>query len=230
MPVSLVIGRLVALTLTLACSGQASAEAMLRLDYLDTDPDAAPYPTRMLVFRDWLRIDDGVDGGDFILLDRKQRRVYNVIRGERSIARFDDTPVKARRPEPWKVEEQVEKLPGKTVRTRISVNGVVCSRITAAQGQFPGAVVALGALKDVMRGVQIATWERTPVELRDHCDLAQQVWEYPRELKHGLPIEEAYRNGRLRQLQSHAWIKARPELFSLPTGFREQAMRDLIDF
>lgn len=218
--------------LVLMCwwAGQAHAEAMLRLEYLDTDPGAAPYVTRMLVFRDWLRIDDGLDHGDFILLDRKQRRVYNVVRGDRSIARFDAASPKVVRPEPWRVDEQIETLPGKTLRARISVNGVVCSRITAAQGQFPGAVAALRALKDVMRATQIATWERTPIELRDECDLAQQVLEYPRELKHGLPIEEAYRNGRLRQLQGHAWVKPRPELFRLPTGFREMVMKDLMDF
>jgi hypothetical protein len=198
----------------------ALAASMDEVDYQDQDPGAAPYPTRILVTPDFLRMDSGEDAGDFILLDRKARTVYNVVRGDQRIFRYDARPVKLAKPVPWKITENVTQLAGNTRKFSLSVNGKACMEITAAPTLQPDTAAALVTYYATLAAVEADTWQRTPPDVRDPCDLAQHVLDYRRVLRYGLPLKAVYANGRSRHYIAHRSLPENPALFQLPTSYK----------
>lgn len=196
------------------------AENMTELDYLDQDPGTPAYPTRILVDKNFMRMDSGKDAGDFILLDRRTGTVYNVIRSEASIYRYHPHPLTLARPAPWKVLEQVKQLPGNTRKFTLGVNGKTCMEITATDKLLPDVVSALASYRQTLTSVEVLTWQRTPPEMRDECDLLQHVFEIRRTLQYGLPIEEEYANGRSRRYVSHDTRALQAALFRLPPNYK----------
>ena len=47
--------------------------------YLEQEAGGEPYQVRYIVTDEFLRSDEGDDEGSFVLLDRAQRRIYNVV-------------------------------------------------------------------------------------------------------------------------------------------------------
>lgn len=205
------------LALWLLGMGTAHAADMVALRYVDQDPGDPPYLTRMLVTTDFMRMDDGEDDGDFILLDRRKRTVTNVMRGNQLALVF--TPGKLPpRPAGWKPRLDVRPAAPGTRRFSLVVNGVTCSEGVAAQAAAPDAARAMAELKSVLAATQYRVWQTTPSELRHDCDLANQVWESGTTLKLGLPLEEREFTGRTRQFERESSQPLRPELFRLPEG------------
>lgn len=196
------------------------AESMTELDYLDQDPGTAAYPTRILVNTKFMRMDSGKDTGDFILMDRHSGTIYNVIQSEKNIYRYNPHPVKLAKPTPWKIQEQVKQLPGDTRKFTLGVNGKPCMEITATQKLLPDVVSALATYRQTLTWVESLTWQRTPPEMRDQCDLLQHVFDIPQTLQYGLPIQELYANGRSRRYVSNSVRASQPSLFQLPSTYK----------
>lgn len=196
------------------------AENMTELDYLDQDPGAVAYPTRILVNKNFMRMDSGKDAADFILMDRHVGTIYNVIRSEANIYRYNPHPLTLAQPTPWKIQEQVKQLPGNTRKFTLGVNGKSCMEITAAGKLLPDVVSALATYRQTLTSVEVLTWQRTPPEMRDECDLLQHVFEIRRTLQYGLPIEEVYANGRSRRYVSHRTRASQAALFQLPPKYK----------
>ena len=196
------------------------AENMTELDYLDQDPGTAAYPTRILVNKNFMRMDSGKDAADFILMDRHVGTIYNVIRSEANIYRYNPHPLTMAQPTPWKIQQQVKQLPGNTRKFTLGVNGKSCMEITAAGKLLPDVVSALATYRQTLTSVEVLTWQRTPPEMRDECDLLQHVFEIRRTLQYGLPIEEVYANGRSRRYVSHRTRASQAALFQLPPKYQ----------
>lgn len=210
--------------------GVVRAQPMIVLHYMDQDTGQAPYPTRILVTERYLRMDNGQDGDDFLLMDRKAMRMWNVTPDRKEILEIDRKPVRMAKPGRWDVHEKIAPAParGKGVeQVTLYVNGVECSRITARAGIFPGVVAALKAYKETMAAVQADTFQSTPKDMRNDCDLALNVFEIDREFSHGLPLDENFQDGRSRRLESYREEEARPGLFVLPKNFRRINIEDL---
>ena len=58
-----------------ACGNQNGA---IELQFSEQEAGVEPYKTRMIITDDFLRIDDGPDNKDFILLDRKARKISSI--------------------------------------------------------------------------------------------------------------------------------------------------------
>lgn len=198
----------------------ASTKTMTRVDYRDKDPGSDPYPTRLLVTPNFMRIDYGNDTDDFILLDRKSGKVFNVMRDRKEILELAPGKVDLKKPLVWQVREDVRKQSGGLNAARIYVNDVLCSEVEAAPGVLPDVVKALGEYRSALEATQARTYSATPSELQAECELAQNVFETQRELRFGLPVKELYKNGRSRELVNHRSVSLAPQLFALPTGYR----------
>jgi hypothetical protein len=74
---------------------------MIALRYVDQDPGDPPYLTRILVTPDFMRMDEGNDDGDFVLLDRRQQKVINVLHGNQLAMVFSPGRVPPK-PAGWK--------------------------------------------------------------------------------------------------------------------------------
>ena len=203
--------------LLLICAGAAQAADMTVVRYVDQDPGDAPYPTRILVTQDFLRIDGGEDGGDFVLLDRKQRQVINVMRdaGLAMVFSPGELPPK---PANWKPRLDAQAGAPGTRRFSLVLDGVVCSAGVAAAAAAPDAARAMAELKVVLAATQYRVWQDSPRDLQHDCDLANQVWESGAALSLGLPLEEREHTGRTRRFESESSEPLQPGLFRVPDG------------
>jgi hypothetical protein len=205
------------LGLLLLATGAVHAADMAVVRYVDQDPGDPPYPTRLLVTADFLRMDGGEDGGDFVLLDRRQGRVVNVMR-EAGVAMVFSPGELPAKPAGWSPRLESEAGAPGTRRFRLLLDGVVCSEGVAAGKAVPDAARAMAELKSVLAATQYRVWKDAPAGMQHACDLANQVWDAGATLGLGLPLEEREFTGRTRQLESESREPLRPELFRVPAG------------
>ncbi len=202
--------------------GSAQASDMIALRYIDQDPGGPAYLTRIFVTPQYLRMDTGEDGGDFILLDRRQRKVINVLRGNGMIMVFK-AGKQPSRPADWAPQLESSKT-GRGLRFSLSVKGVTCSEGLAAPGAAPDAVRAMSELKSVLAATQYRVWSESPASMQHQCDLANQVWETGTTLKLGLPLEERDFTGRSRKIEREGREPLKPGLFRIPKDLPSMEM------
>ncbi len=199
--------------------GMSTVQAadMIALRYVDQDPGDSPYLTRILVTPDFMRMDGGEDAGDFVLLDRRQRKVFNVMRDSMLVMVFSPGALPAK-PVNWKAQLITGKAERGTQRFSLAVKGVVCSEGIVARRAAPDVARALAELKSILAATQYRVWQDSPRDLQHDCDLANQVWESGATLKLGLLLEGREYTGRTRQLESESKQPLQPELFRIPDG------------
>lgn len=201
-------------------AGCAQAADMTVLHYVDQDPTSPPYPTRILVTPDFMRMDSGEDAGDFALLDRKQRKLINVTRDNKLAMVFSQGKLPPK-PTRWKVKlEALKGAPG-TQRFTLKVNGQVCSEGVAALRASPDAARAMAEMKAVLAATQYRVWKESPPGMQHDCDLANQVFESGKTLTLGLPLDEREFTGRSRRFESESVQTLKPELFRVPDGMTQ---------
>lgn len=207
------------LLLGLLGAGSGHAADMIALRYMDQDPGTPAYLTRILVTPNFMRMDGGEDEGegDFVLLDRRQRKVINVMHGNKMAMVFKSGKLPAK-PANWKPQLDAQKTERGTRRFTFTVGGVVCSEGMAAQRAAPDAVRAMAEFKAVLASMQYRVWTETPTSMQHNCDLANQVWETGTTLKLGLPLEEREFTGRTRTFESETRLPLKPKLFRVPDG------------
>lgn len=204
---------------TLGSAQSGLAADMIVLRYLDQDPGAPPYTSRILITPQFLRLDDGRDESDFVLLKRKTGEVTNVLHGMKTAMRIRNKPLPASARPTWQVEERVEEIRPGTNRVTILANGKVCSQTVAAEKLLPEAAKALAEYKAALAWTQYQTYQNTEPDMRQDCDLVHHVWDTGLALGHGLPMEERDYAGRSRHLEKQGRERLRPGLFKLPTRY-----------
>lgn len=198
-------------------AGAAHAAGMTVVRYVDQDPGDPPYLTRILVTPDFMRMDGGEDGGDFVLLDRRQRKVINVMRDNQLAMVFTSGTVPPK-PAGWKPRLDVHPAAPGTQRFSLVLKDAVCSGGVAARAAAPEAARAMAELKAILAATQYRVWRDSPREMQHDCDLANLVWASGATLELGLPLEEREFSGRTRQLESESSQPLQPELFRVPGG------------
>lgn len=196
-------------------AGAAQAADMTVLRYVEQDPGDPPYVTRILVTPAYLRMDSGEDDGDFVLLDRRQKKLFNVMLGSGMAMAFTPGRLPAR-PATWRARLETKAGAAGTLNYRLLAGKTVCSEGVLAPRAAPDAARALTELKSVLALTQYRVWQSSPSEMQNDCDLANQVWEFGRLLKAGLPLEEHEFGGRVRQFESETKAPLDPGLFRLP--------------
>lgn len=197
----------------------AQAADMVELNYRDQEQGGQVYQTRILVNSRYLRMDEGQDKGDFTLLDRKTGDVVNVQHEQKLMVRLHNRPLPRIRQPAYKVSEQTEVVRPGTTRVRIYADDKLCSETVAARKLFPDAAEAIGQFRSAMAYTQWQTYQNTPEELRQNCDLVHYVWEVTRPLEYGLPMEERDYSGRIRVLEGSKRVPLKSSLFVLPKGY-----------
>ena len=205
------------LVLGLLGLGTAHAADMIALRYLDQDPGTPAYLTRILVTPNFMRMDGGVDEEDFVLLDRRQRKVINVMHGNKMAMVFQRGKLPAK-PANWKPHLVAQKTGRGTLTFTLTVEGVVCSEGVATRQMAPEAARAMAEYKAVLASMQYRVWKESPTTMQNSCDLANQVWDTATTLKLGLPLEEREFTGRTRKFESEHRLPLNPKLFRVPEG------------
>ena len=217
-----------------ACKGQAVPGTATVLTFAEQQPGSAPQRTRMLVNAAYVRIDDGEDGPDFLLFDRRQKVIYTTNSLDRRILVIKDKPVG--RASPIALEHKIIKdektyppLGGRSVtHYQYLSNGDRCYDVYVAEGLLPKVVAALREFRVVLAGEQAAALEIMPKEFYSACDLANNIFEPARHLRHGLPIRQRDMTGRTRELVDYkTGVKVDAALFVLPEGYRRFTMEQM---
>ena len=205
--------------LLVLCMGMAHAAGMTVLRYVDQDPGGPPYPTRILVTPDFMRMDSGEDAGDFTLLDRRRRLVINVSRDSRLALVFAPGTLPPK-PAGWKARLETGKAERGGRRFTLKVNGVVCSEGIAVK-HATDVARSMAEQKSILAATQYRVWKESPPDMQNDCDLANQVWNSGDTLSLGLPIEEREYTGRTRTFESETRQPLNPELFRVPEGMSQ---------
>ena len=205
--------------LLLGCLGWGPVHAadMIELRYRDQDSGMAAYLTRILVTPNFMRMDDGEDGGDFFLLDRRQRKLINIMRENKMAMVFKPVKVPAK-PKTWQPKLETREVAPGTTGFKLSVKDVVCSEGVAALKAAPDVARAMAEMKAVLAGMQYRVWNETVPSMQYDCDLANHVWETDATLKLGLPLKEREFTGRTRVFERETRLPLNPKLFRVPAG------------
>ncbi|RMG36744.1 MAG: UDP-2,3-diacylglucosamine hydrolase [Gammaproteobacteria bacterium] len=220
--------------LLLTMTGQVMAQSAALLVYKVWEKGSDPYISRILVTDDHVRLDEGSDGGDFTLLDRKAGVIYNVSPDDRSILVMAPEAGEPRREEALVLsmtdepDEEAPKVAGKIPhRLELLANGERCATLTVVPGLMEPALEGLRDFRRVLARVQAASMAAMPQEMQTACELAMLVQAPTRSLDHGLPLSEESA-GRVQLLLDYETaFDADGVLFELPKDYRRIRMSDL---
>ncbi len=204
----------------------------LVLWYEQYEPGIEPYTTRITVTPQFLRMDDGIDDGDFVLLDRASGDVYSVAHGERRILVVHRRPVMGESPIPLRIDARRHEEPDapaieghRPVRYELLVNDRVCSQVVAVPGLLPEAVRALREFRRSLAGQHSDDLPKTPVEYLDPCFLSMHVFSPGRNLQYGIPLREWDEQGAGRALLRYErGVTPGEGLFELPADYERSTV------
>ncbi len=213
--------------LTLAVNAAAAAGTMTEVTFMDQEARGGGYVTRYLVTPQYLRMDYGQDGDDYVLYDRASMRVYNVTHQDRRVLVIDAGAVNYPKPKAWDVREAVTDLGSGRKRIEILVNGSICTRMVVTEKFLPDVGKAMGEMQLALAATQAATFQATPEELRDGCELARHVLETDLWFRHGFAIDLLHHTGISRRLLNSGEVPMRPRLFALPEGYARTTLTQM---
>lgn len=214
-----------------AADGKTTATAT-ELIYRVKMPGVPAYRTRYLVTRRFMRRDQGPGSRDFVLLDRKGRRVYSVSHTDRTVLVIPYRAIQTKLPTSLKLAERrrpdhkASRVGGRRpVRYTLLANDDVCSTEVVVPGLLKDAVAAMAEFERIFAGQRAMYMAKRPAAIQAPCNLARYVYASDRYLRHGIPIEQADPTGYRRTLVEYKLMTpVNPALFKLPKGFRRYSV------
>ncbi|MEN8178576.1 MAG: UDP-2,3-diacylglucosamine hydrolase [Pseudomonadota bacterium] len=224
--------------LTLQWLSFAAASAGLAaqlLVYRVAEPGVEPYISRILVTREYLRMDQGQGDDGFILLDRLQKVIYSVSSADKMILQINPA-VKVRiLPEGMKLEAKISQgrelpeLPAsKTEYWRFFVNDELCRSAVVAPDLMQQARRAYGEYLDLLALQHLTTLQAIPPEMQDPCDQAIHIFEPLAVIDKGLPLREWGEQGWRQELIDYRErFEAPDDSFKLPEEYHRTRLGEL---
>ncbi len=214
--------------------GVTAAEGSL-LIYQQQEAGVEPYNTRIIVTKDYLRMDDGADEGDYLLYDRKQHRISSVTHDDETV--FEIPPRKVKQKPPMKLQRRsseikMDKPPmigkEKPHHHQLLVNDKACYNVIAVKGLLPDVRQVLIDFRTTLSGEHAKLLPRLPADQQEPCDLVRNIFYPGWQLEFGLPIQEWDEQGRGQILVDYkATIPLDDKLFTLPQGYRHYTTDDI---
>ncbi len=215
-------------------SATAGSKPGTVLVFHEKEPDNEAHRVVFFVNADFMRINDWKEVDDFILFDRQQNTIFNVVKKDRTVLVIKPRTVDIKSPLPYELHETKEK----SAATVKSVNGSdayhysyligdrVCYDTVSLDGYLDEVVAAIKEFRTVLAGEHAKTIGNTPVEMLDACDLAMNIFEPNRYLEKGFPLREWDGRGYQRFLVDvRGGIVADPELLKLPEGYQQYEIK-----
>jgi hypothetical protein len=213
--------------LSAAPDGDGIDVALLLYEEQEAGTDV--YPIRVLVNDRHIRIDDNLDEGDFVLLDRETRRLYSISREEQNILVVNYRPVEAKLPAGLELSEvettdpEAPRIQGRpTVNRQLLANGEICLQVVVVPGLMDAAVNGLAEYARVLGMRQLNSMDVVPESMQTPCFLSRHAYAPARHLGQGLPVQEWDGAGYRRALVGfNESVRVSPALFRLPAGYAE---------
>lgn len=205
------------------------------LMYQAHEPGVGQYPSRILVTDRYVRMDDGIDSGDYLIFDRKRRLISSVTHDDETIFEIPAREVEQQPPMPLKLrtarvkQENAPAVAGKTPEHRqLYVNDTLCYSVVSIPGFMDDTVQALSSFRRVLAGEHAKVLPRLPADMQEPCDLTLNTFEPEWQLRYGLPMQEWDEKGNRQVLMDYSQSFLVDEsLFELPEGYRHYDTDDL---
>lgn len=220
------------LPLLVSCSEPVTPAAVLY--FVEHEPGAEPFRTRMVVTAGFLRMDGGPDDADFLLFDRADGTIYSVSGAEKQILIIRPRPMDAKPPADFRhqVVRDNAAFPAvgghKVSHYELMTNGQRCYDLYAAEGLLPEALLALRQYREVLAGQQAKTLPLAPSGTLSACDMANNIFLPARHLEHGFPVRLTDMTGKTIELVDYnAEFRATAAMLRLPGDYRRLTIEAL---
>jgi len=201
--------------------------------YLEQEAGSEPYRVRYLITSEFMRSDDGNDGDDFVLLDRGQRRIHNVVPETASVLTIDGAGAPPQAPDTLTIDVQethdskAPQLEGKQPLTLVlRADGEVCQSAVVVPGLLDNERAAFREFAQALAVQQLRTLGNMPAQYQTPCYLARGVYASDFHLVSGLPVLEWSGTGNRRELLEYKRdVPLAEALFVVPDGLRPYDIR-----
>lgn len=218
---------------SISCTGerqQLKVQA-LSLSYSETEQGIDPYPVRMLITDQFLRLDDGEASEDYLLFNRQEKAIYSVTPEDKSVLKIPFREIKLNKqsgPLVTAVKNTAGDLPKfmdkDATHHSLRVGGRQCYDVVAVEGLYPDAVLAMREYLLTLAGEQAVNINKTPVEMREPCMLSNLVFSPLKHLDYGFPLREWDYRGYIRELKDIESITVSSTLFEINPDFQVLTM------
>ncbi len=215
------------LGLVMACKlGMAADIPVTQVIFEEVEPGIAPYTTRVLVNKRYLRLDEGEDDGDFTLFDRVKGEIHNYNQD-------DQSEMFIQRSAQVELDVQIDF----SIKRRVLVDaphinnlvavensffaqGELCKTSVNFAGLLPDVATALSQYQYVLMQQNRKTFSAIPDSVKTPCYLANNYLYQNAYLKVGFPAHVADTQGREKRLLDFASIKKPSQIFEPLKGYR----------
>jgi hypothetical protein len=198
------------------------------VSYMEREAGVDPYPVRIVVSDDFVRLDDGYDASDFVLLDRTTRTLYSVTHENRSVLIIENQPSDATLPDTITLtEEQITdaeapQIGGKQpVHVRYMANDTTCFEAVSVDGLMTDSVAGMQEFAIALGNRQRANMHTVPETMQTPCFLSRYVYTPGRLFAQGLPVQWWDESGFYRSLTDFVDSEqVAPNLFYVPDDYQ----------
>lgn len=196
-----------------------------------------PYPIRYIIDKEFLRVDDDDDKGNYVLYDDKKRIIYSINHDDSTILVINNTDwklpdFKFSRNVSWKVMDGAPKINNKPVYTYwLSAGETVCSEAQVAEGFLMQEAQLLMRYRQTLSSGQVEAIVATPEEMRTPCLMVDKVYNTGSVYEKGFPVQQWHLNGLQRLMTGYKTAeKVSTKLFELPEKYKKYEMGDNLSF
>ena len=231
---------LMAMGVLVSCAAKDQSDTLVM--FMEQEKGVEPYQTRMIITKEYLRIDDGKGAKSFLLFDRSKKVVYSINPDEQSVmAIHNKKPDKGVKLEPpFKLTHSVKEIPimkdapsinGETAKHfQLITNDEICYDVISVKGLMPSVVKALTEFHQHMATDSAVTFNNMPADMQNACDMTLTTFKPAQQLEFGFPIQEWGKREYMRSLIDYkANYKAEPSLFVFPEGYKHYTVQDYRD-
>ena len=211
-----------------------------KLSYIEREPGVDDYRVTMLVSDRYIRIDEVEEESGYIIYDDKDKIIYSVSHGDRSILviksnNFSNKKIPTKSFVEYLPLVEAPKVAEKRIfNYRVFVKQdeisstkekeVNCMEIQLAEGLFPKIRVLLQNYQRIISGQQVKMVDNIVNDIQTPCYYVDQVYNEGHYYKKGLPIQEWHSNDKLKALTSYKKIEVETRIFTIPKDYRQFSM------
>jgi hypothetical protein len=196
--------------------------------YSQQERGIEPYQVRYVITSEYMRSDDRQSGNDFLLFDRRQRKIYSVAVDNHTILEVDGNGEAPLKPDDLSiaVQEHIEPnapmIDGKpTFEVRLVAADQVCHSAMVVANFLEPVRKAMQEYSQALAVQQQRTLDHTPIALQTPCFLARYLYAGDFALAKGLVLADWNSAGERRELTGYETeVPVADTLFVVPADFR----------
>ncbi len=208
--------------------GAATAETRATVVwYSEQEPGIDPYHVRYVITPAFMRSDDGVEGGDFLLFDRGKRQIYSVVADNRTVLEIDGNADSPQKPDNLTIDirqhvaREAPMINGEApLEIELRAASEVCRSALVIPGFLESARLAMQEYNQALAVQQLRTLDNTPPAYRTPCFLSRYLYATDFHLARGMVLADWNSRGERRELTAYETDVPVPDsLFVLPDDF-----------